>query len=425
MQSQLGVAIARLSSGMRINSASDDAAGLAIANRMTSRIKGSSQALRNVQDADSLIQTTLGSLDQINANLQRIRELGVQRLSGTYSQADKSAMALEINDLKAEITRVAQSTSFNGVQSLKGQGQVNFQIGAGSDDVLTLDLQGMTSDALQVGNPPFVGEAFTEYTKDGVTLPVKLGNYGYGYTPQVNTPTFTPEVFAAYYGTTVDQVTFHHYLKPDGTVDPNLYVIKLGDYYHYDTIGDLRERQPGYLIPGLANAALGVGNWQFVYTDVENGIMQSTPVDAPVTSKLYGWTKDNKMVLYIEYKGEAYKQIIDVNGDIVFNMSGPDQSKYDIWRPEQILIQSVDSAINKLDAYRSYLGAMANRLDSVASNLNADLTATQAARSRIEDTDYALEVSSMTRAQILSQAAQSALSQANQMPSGILALLNG
>ncbi|MBN3197046.1 flagellin FliC, partial [Pectobacterium versatile] len=142
-QSSLGTAIERLSSGLRINSAKDDAAGQAIANRMTAQVKGLTQAARNANDGISLTQTAEGNLNEINNNLQRVRELAVQAASDTNGQTDRGSIYTEMKQRLDEIDRVAGSASFNGTNLLDGtaSGGINIQVGAntGANEVITID----------------------------------------------------------------------------------------------------------------------------------------------------------------------------------------------------------------------------------------------------------------------------------------------
>ncbi len=252
----LGTAMERLSSGMRINSAKDDAAGQAIANRMNSQIKGMAQAQRNANDGISMIQTTEGALNQINNNLQRVRELAVQAASDTNDVADRESIQTEITERINEIDRVAKSASFNGIKLADGTN---------------------TSLQIQIG-------ANTE-AEDSITISLT-----------------------------------------DGTT-------------------------AGLSVDDLAAGA----------------VTDSTTAYAT--------------------------------------------------------IDAVDAALKTVDTARSGLGATLNRFDSVISNLQNSETNLSAARSRIEDADYAKEVAEMTRAQILQQAGTSVLAQANQIPQGVLSLL--
>lgn len=140
-QSSLGTAIERLSSGLRINSAKDDAAGQAIANRFTSNIKGLTQASRNANDGISLAQTTEGALGEINNNLQRVRELSVQAATGSNSSSDLKSIQDEIQQRLDEIDRVSDQTQFNGVKVLAGNSSMKVQVGANDGETISINLE--------------------------------------------------------------------------------------------------------------------------------------------------------------------------------------------------------------------------------------------------------------------------------------------
>ncbi len=154
-QGALGTAIERLSSGLRINSAKDDAAGQAIANRMTSQIKGMTQASRNANDGISMAQTAEGALNEVNNNLQRIRELAVQAKNGTNSDTDLTSLQDEVTARLAEINRISSKTTFNGINVLDGSagasGKVNIQVGANDGDVIEIDLSKAKADTTTLG----------------------------------------------------------------------------------------------------------------------------------------------------------------------------------------------------------------------------------------------------------------------------------
>ncbi|MFA5704506.1 MAG: flagellin [Advenella sp.] len=267
-QNALGSAIERLSSGLRINSAKDDAAGQAIANRMTSQVRGLTQAARNANDGISIAQTAEGSLNEINNNLQRIRELAVQALNETNSADDLTSINAEVLQRLEEIDRVATKTEFNGTFVLRDAAAIDIQVGARDSDTITIT--GMNAQ---------VAAIFT-----------------------------------------------------------------------------------------------------------------STDDDAPADFT------------------------IDKTDGILENGSDP------LAVADEVLLQ-IDKAIKNVDTMRSNLGAVQNRFESTISNLNNTITNLSASRSRIEDADYAVEVSNMTRAQILQQAGTSVLAQANQVPQGVLSLL--
>ncbi|MGG2079039.1 flagellin [Lelliottia nimipressuralis] len=257
-QSSLGTAIERLSSGLRINSSKDDAAGQAIANRMTSQVKGMTQAARNANDGISLVQTAEGNLNEINTNLQRIRELAVQAANDTNGSTDLTSINTEITQRLSEIDRIAGGANFNGKSLLNGSVS--------------------TSLSIQVGA-----------------------------------------------GTSANDT-----IKIDSTA--------------------------------LINAT--------------SGTLSST-----------------------------------LSTSITDNSSA------------QTVISAADDAIAKIDGARSNMGAIQNRFESTINNLNNSITNLSAAQSRIQDADYATEVSNMSRAQILQQAGTSVLSQANQVPQAMLSLL--
>ncbi len=280
-QSSLGSAIERLSSGLRINSAKDDAAGQAIANRFTANINGLTQAARNANDGISIAQTTEGALNEINNNLQRVRQLVVQANNGTNSAEDLVSINEEVIARVAEINRVSEQTQFNGVKVLTG---------------------GTTNISIQVG-------AF-----DNETIDIKLGT--------VNSTT----LFAGGSG--------------------NLGAITEGT--------DAKATAGAGILSSYAGATGGTAATAKVSTD---------------------------------------------------------------------LLADIDAAISKVDSQRSGLGAIQNRFESTVANLNNTVTNLTASRSRIEDADYAVEVSNMTRAQILQQAGTAVLAQANQVPQTMLSLL--
>lgn len=275
-QASLSTAIQRLSSGLRINSAKDDAAGEAIANRFQSNINGLTQAARNANDGISIAQTAEGSLNEINNNLQRIRELAVQAQNGTNSSSDIDSIQSEVNQRLAEINRVAGQTQFNGISVLAGTSAA-------------------TTITVQVG------------ANDGQTIGITINaNSGWN---KLAGQTVGSETTTA--GTTTASVTSRSVAVYSGGFD----------------------------------------------------VLSST------------------------------------------------------------VLADVDTAIKAVDDQRSDLGAVQNRLDSTITNLNDTVTNMKSAQSRIQDADYATEVSNMSRAQILQQAGTSVLTKANQVPQSALSLL--
>ncbi|MHB0775270.1 FliC/FljB family flagellin [Halomonas sp. WWR20] len=357
----LTTAMERLSSGLRINSAKDDAAGQAIANRMSSQITGLSQAQRNANDGISVAQTAEGGLNQVNDNLQRIRELTVQAQNGTNSQDDLASIQNEIGQRLEEIDRISEQTSFNGVKVLGEDDSVKIQVGAKDNEAINIATKKIDRDTLElssfsVANSLKVGESLTEIGTDKVT------------------------------GLASGQ-TLHEELDAGG-VGTGDYVVKEGNNTYRATV------TTGAVSIATASVAGDTGT-----------ITENIRVDAAGTE-------------YVEVNDETYAADSAAGTwdaattvDLAEGTSTADP------------LQKLDDALKMVDSYRSDLGAIQNRFESAITNLQTNETNLSAARSRIEDADYADEVSNMTRAQILQQAGTSVLAQANQVPQSVLSLL--
>lgn len=345
-QSAMSTAIERLSSGLRINSAKDDAAGQAIANRFTSNINGLTQASRNANDGISLAQTTEGSLSEINNNLQRIRELAVQAQNGTNSDSDLTSIQDEINQRLSEIDRVSDQTQFNGKKVLSENSTMKIQVGANDGETISINLQKMDSEALKLKDFSVTGisQSLTSLT-DSTTTP--------GTTTKLDLDLSAVTGISA--GATVHGVGE---ANTDGTY--NNYAIKTTD---------------GKQFEGSVDAAGAVTFTDTTITDAATlaAAEQYSPTGAGTASPL----------------------------------------------------KAIDDAIKNVDSFRSQLGAVQNRLDSAITNLGNTTTNLSAAQSRIQDADYATEVSNMSKAQIVQQAGNSVLAKANQVPQQVMSLLQG
>ncbi|CDC79573.1 flagellin [Escherichia coli CAG:4] len=340
-QSALSTSIERLSSGLRINSAKDDAAGQAIANRFTSNIKGLTQAARNANDGISLAQTAEGALSEINNNLQRIRELTVQASTGTNSDSDLSSIQDEIKSRLDEIDRVSGQTQFNGVNVLSKNDSMKIQIGANDNQTISIGLQQIDSTTLNLKGFTVSGMADFSAAKltaaDGTAIAAADVKDAGG--KQVNLLSYTDTASNSTKYAVVDSAT--------------------GKYMEATVV-----------ITGTA-AAVTVGA-----AEVGGGVL-------------------------VGGRGKG---------------GGP---------PPADPLKALDAAIAKVDKFRSSLGAVQNRLDSAVTNLNNTTTNLSEAQSRIQDADYATEVSNMSKAQIIQQAGNSVLSKANQVPQQVLSLLQG
>lgn len=352
-QSALATSMERLSSGLRINSAKDDAAGQAIANRMSSQITGLMQAQRNANDGISVAQTAEGALNQVNDNLQRVRELSVQAQNGTNSANDLQSIQDEINQRLDEINRISNETDFNGVKVLQSDQALAIQVGANDGEKITVNLQEINASTLGLNN----------FTVGGLSSPITEIS---GTDANGNTVTAALDLSAidltGFQATSADELTVRSYTDELGGTQ---YAIQDTD----GTLAKVTVEDDG------TNA--GFGN--------VTGITDQATFDAAVAA----------------YDADAAAGLTSTTNPLA----------------------ALDTALNTVDSLRSELGAIQNRFESAITNLQTNSTNLSAARSRIEDADYAVEVANMTRAQILQQAGTSVLAQANQVPQSVLSLL--
>ena len=353
-QAALGTAIERLSSGLRINSAKDDAAGQAISNRFTANINGLTQASRNANDGISLAQTTEGALNEINDNLQNIRRLSVQAANGTNSESDRQSIQDEINQRLAEINRVSQQTEFNGIKVLSADQTLSIQVGA----------------------------------NDGQTIDINLG--------KIDTTTLNLDGFSI-----MDMVPASEVVQgmqvvggTDGDTKYNLTT---------DDVADLQEKLFG---------ADGSGK-MFAFTD-DDGNTAFLGLD-----KDGKWTVSTATVTPAAADGTPASIKFEDGADVTV---GPGTAAGVAAKSLETL-QTMDKALADVDAMRSGLGASQNRFNSVISNLDNTVINLSESRARILDADFAVEVSNMSRANILQSAGTTVLAQANQVPQNVLTLL--
>ncbi|MCT4702188.1 FliC/FljB family flagellin [Enterobacteriaceae bacterium H20N1] len=392
-QSALSTSIERLSSGLRINSAKDDAAGQAIANRFTSNIKGLTQAARNANDGISLAQTTEGALSEINNNLQRVRELTVQASTGTNSESDLSSIQDEIKSRLEEIDRVSGQTQFNGVNVLAKDGKMSIQVGANDGQTISIDLQKIDSSALGLKGFSVNGSALN--VSDAITTVAQAG------TDAPKAITFATDTATTLGITDTSGLTFHNVLNANGDATGQ-YVVKSGDdYYSAQMDAD--------------------GEVTLDTTDVEYKTASGAEATQSGVAVKMAYASDTGAAAgFVTVEGKNYAATVagttNVEVGVTDEFAGASTND-----PLALL----DKAIAQVDKFRSSLGAVQNRLDSAVTNLNNTTTNLSEAQSRIQDADYATEVSNMSKAQIIQQAGNSVLSKANQVPQQILSLLQG
>ncbi|MGY3095560.1 FliC/FljB family flagellin [Pantoea agglomerans] len=407
-QSALSTSMERLSSGLRINSAKDDAAGQAIANRFTSNIKGLTQAARNANDGISAAQTTEGALSEINNNLQRVRELTVQAQNGTNSDSDKTSIQDEIKSRLDEIDRVSGQTQFNGVNVLAKDGKMNIQVGANDGQTISIDLKKIDSSTLGLkgfsvdGNALKVGETLT--TVPGATA---------GDVPK--SVTFAAQVGTALGLTDTSGLSLHNVQDKNGAATAN-YVVQSGDDFYAASV----DSTSGEVTINTTDVTYTTADGA---TATKNGVAVKVANDSADAAKGFV-TVEGKNYL----AGDGSNTLANGGG----TANNTNTSTVAVGTTAEFAgassadpLAMLDKAIASVDTFRSSLGAVQNRLNSAVTNLNNTTTNLSAAQSRIQDADYATEVSNMSKAQIVQQAGNSVLSKANQVPQQVLSLLQG
>ena len=363
----LATTIQRLSSGLRINSAKDDAAGLAISERFSTQIRGMNQAARNANDGISLAQTAEGALGEIGNNLQRIRELAVQSRNATNSADDRAALQKEVAQLKSEIDRVADQTSFNGTKLLDGSFTAQaFQVGANQGQTITVDnITDANIAALGTWNEP----STTTYTQ--TTAAAGATAFATGVSMDINGVTIT---------------------TADGAADAAAATAAIKTAFD--------AAKANVANTSLANVTMAADG-TITSTDATLAIANLTNVSGVTAGTTNGTAT--------EVAGAAHTGFAALD---ISTVSGADNA-----------ILAMDAALNSVNSARADLGAVQNRFTSVIANLNTTAENLTASRSRIRDTDFAKETAELTRTQILTQAGTAMLAQANQAPQGVLSLL--
>lgn len=466
-KSALTTSMERLSSGLRINSAKDDAAGQAIANRMSSQITGLSQAQRNANDGISVAQTTEGALNQVNDNLQRIRELSVQAQNGTNSQDDLTSIQNEIGQRLNEINRISEETDFNGVKVLSSDQKISIQVGANDGQAIDINLQEINAETLDLADfsvqkqaQVSAGTEITEFSAGGTTniqangdidvssLGLTEGTVEGVYEDDDNPGTYYVNVTGdtsdatlnGYYAATIDSSTGVVSLVdstkdttptnnssvtqvPDGTaVSVNIDAATTAALTGTPTLHKVMDAEGNDT--GTYALQDGDGNLYAANVNEETGAVSVKTVSytnedgTAVTDAAVGLGGLDGVTEFVAEGGKQY-DAADLDGKDLQNDAVSQVASSTTADP----LKALDSALGQVDALRSDLGAIQNRFESAITNLSTTETNLSAARSRIEDADYAVEVANMTRAQILQQAGTSVLAQANQVPQSVLSLL--
>ncbi|MER1968564.1 flagellin [Castellaniella sp. GW247-6E4] len=531
-QNALGSAIERLSSGLRINSAKDDAAGQAIANRFSANIRGLTQASRNANDGISIAQTTEGALNEINNNLQRVRELSVQAANGSNSASDLNSIQAEIDQRLEEIDRVSRETQFNGQYVLSDTaGKLKIQVGANDGQTIEVNFRTINSaelglDGFNINNKDVANTAaakqdlidggFTSTAgANGTTVWSKDTTVGNAVATAANVmDSLVDTSSVTYTGSTANGLgvaakgdsyiynaaTETFTFSADGAADTDVatYITTAataaggsisitaniggkdavaiveaggnltaenGQVLYLDATGNLTtnnaDGDPQATIGDLTTAiqasgtsTITLGGTKFAGNtatiDVTGATMSKAAMAAEDFSTSNGYTvtagtvtqtstgaamrynaasglltTEASTVTTTTYYEQGNGMITDGQGAQLYK-DASDVLTFDAasaGTANANPLQALDDALADVDSLRSELGAVQNRFESTIANLTNTITNLSAARSRIEDADYAVEVSNMTRAQILQQAGTSVLAQANQVPQTVLSLL--
>lgn len=440
-QNSLATSLQRLSSGMRINSAKDDAAGLAISERFTAQIRGLNQAVRNSNDGISLAQTAEGALGEVTNNLQRIRELAVQSSNATNSASDRSAMQQEVSQLVAEIDRVATKTNFNGVSLLDGSFTAqSFQVGANVGETISVaSITDATKAGLGLDNSTAVanGTAVAGALTAG-ELTINGTDVGAATQDAAAIATAISATGANVSATASNSVTLGAYTSSAGSIGDTTTVTVNG----VDITGTaaaangVTAAEMDTALTG-ANAALtaagitvtgtfAADDVQFTTTDGSNldvSIANTGGADgglASGTGTTYGTVSVTSTGEDLVIGGTNAADAGLTAGTTTATGNTLDVSTV---AGANSLITAVDSALNTVNGSRATLGAIQNRFESVVNSLQTSSESLSAARSRIQDTDFAAETANLTKAQILQQAGMAMMSQANSLPQNVLSLL--
>lgn len=476
-QTALSQSLQRLSSGLRLNSAKDDAAGLAISERMTAQIRGLNQAARNANDGISLAQTAEGALGTVTENLQRIRELAVQSANATNSATDRAALNAEASQLISEIDRVATSTQFNGVNLLDGTFTAQaFQVGANANQTISVtSIASARSNALGVGsgssysttsagaevgatallanalsiNGYMVGAA----ASDGVSTTTSSAS-GIAVAAAINAVSGNTGVTATVGATSVAGTTVTAFATAMVSGDITVNGVNIGAIA---AAGSAAAR--GGQVAAAVNAVTAQTGVTATFNTTTGAVALSAADGRNITVVAAATAGGNDVTSGITAGAAAAAGATDttrsavslsssssagitISGNTAAGLTasgltagytaatatvGAGVSSLDLTTSAgaTAALTVIDSALATINSSRASLGAYQNRFASTVSNLATTAENLSASRSRIQDADFAAETANLTRAQILQQAGTAMLAQANALPQNVLTLLRG
>jgi flagellin len=369
----LATSMQRLSSGLRVNSAKDDAAGLAISERMNSQVRGLNVAARNANDGISLAQTAEGALGKVGDMLQRMRELAVQSANASNNSDDRKALQAEVTQLRNEIDRVAKTTSFNGTKLLDGTfANATFQVGANAGE-------GIAIESIVSAKSDTLGET-----------PVHM-------TAQINNPAdpVAPAVLAA---------------------------MAAGDLQVDDASGTAIDLGP------IGEASTGAQRSQQIVDAInakssDTGVFAFATLDATGAVTGYRVWAERALTAAGDFTGFGAATTGTVTDTAAVANAAMDDVSIESYGEAQLALKVIDSAIDAINSSRADLGALQSRFENAVANINITGENLSAARGRIVDADFAKETSNLSRSQILQQAGTAMVAQANQNGQNVLSLL--
>ena len=463
-QSNTATSMERLASGLRINSAKDDAAGLQISNRMTSQINGIGVAMRNANDGISIAQTAEGAMSESTNILQRMRDLSLQSANGSNSSDDRSAMQKEINSLQSELTRIAETTSFGGQNLLDGSyGTQAFQVGSEANQTINVSLKSVAATSIGAYQSNKAGSVFG----GGLVAAAAGTNGAVADTLTITQGTSTTNISTAASDTATEMVAKINQagtgVKASAETNVQADLTAAFDTSLIMNVDGGAGKTSSLDLTGISNnadlakAINDTSGATGVTANLDNGtltITSSTGADINFTS-LASNTSGALALKNVSAEGVASAATNVTTAGVVataagaITLSSPDSftltsastgaaeitgevsgvfagvSTVDIGTAAgaQSAIDIIDGAIAGIDSQRADLGATQNRLDFTISNLGNIQNNVSDARSRIQDVDFAAESATLSKQQILSQASSAMLAQANQLPQVALSLL--
>ena len=366
----------KLSSGYRINRAGDDAAGLKISEKMRSQVRGLNRASTNAQDGVSLIQTAEGALNEAHSILQRMNELAVQGANDTNENIDREAINEELDALTTELDRISSTTQFNKQNLLDGSFKnKKLQVGANADQNIEISIGSMNAKTLGLKD---VSGTIEKTAQEGVNpVAIKYQGMSYTYRPKTSLDKNTANAISVFKKQLSGKYTSANYAAQ----------FENGKVFYKSLVNDKTYDSVSKAVKGDISAAK-----QAMTADVKKNINTYLQTSAVTAKALSSYTQ---------------------NGN----------ARVDTYEMANNSITAIQDAINKVSSQRSALGALQNRLEHTIANLDNVAENTQAAESRIRDTDMASEMVEYSKNNILAQAGQSMLAQSNQSTQGVLSLL--